>query len=87
MPGKRRKLVVLNDSGGWIYVERCLVVEGNPPEFFDLVGNVLAMEEVNHPVATLETAFQQEELTPLMVVQLNDVKRGCGGTEISETNG
>ena len=65
----------------------CLVIEGNPPEFFDLMGKVLAMEKMNHPVAALETAFQQEELTPLMVVQLNNVKRGCGGTEISETDG
>ena len=49
-------------------MERSLVVEGNPPEFFNLVGKVLAVEEVNHPVAALVTAFQQEELTPLMVV-------------------
>ena len=68
-------------------MERSLVVEGNPPEFFNLVGKVLAVEEVNHPVAALVTAFQQEELTPLLVVQLNNVERGCGGTEISETNG
>ena len=64
-----------------------MVVEGNPPEFFDLVGKVFTMEEMYHPVATLETTLQQEELTPLMVVQLNNVKRGCGGTEISETDG
>ena len=64
-----------------------LVVQRNPPEFFDFVGEVFAVEEVNHPVAALVTALQQEELTPLLVVQLNNVERGCGGTEISETNG
>ena len=68
-------------------MEGGLVVEGNPPEFFDLVGKMLTVKEMNHPVAALVAALQQEELTPLKVVQLNDVKRGCGGTEISETNG
>ena len=75
------------DDGGFVKVESRLVVNGNPPEFFDLVGEVFAVEEVNHPVAALIAAFQQEELTPLMVVQLNNVKRGCGGTEISKTDG
>ena len=84
---EKRLIVVLVDGHCGIKVEGGLVVQGNPPEFFDLVGEVLAMEEVNHPVAALETALQQEELTPLLVVQLNNVKRGCGGTEISETNG
>ena len=64
-----------------------LVIEGNPPKFFDLVGEVLAVEEMNHPVAALAAAFQQEELTPLMLIQLNDVERGSSGTEISEADG
>ena len=64
-----------------------LVIQWNPPEFFDLVGKVFAVEDVNHPVAALVAALQQEEFTPLMVVQLNNVKRRCGSTEISETNG
>jgi len=64
-----------------------LVIEGNPPKFFDLVCNVFTVEKMNHPVAALVAAFQQEELTPLLVVQLHDVKRGCGGTEISEADG
>ena len=98
MPGNRRKvqdgisanernLFSFRDGGGWVYVEGSLVVQGNPPEFFDLVGEVLAVEEMNHPVAALVAAFQQEEFTPLLVVQLHDVKRGCGGTEISEADG
>ena len=82
-----RNLFSFRDGGGWVYVENCLVVQGNPPEFFDLVGEVFAVEEMNHPVAALVAALQQEEFTPLLVVQLNNVKRGCGGTEISETNG
>ena len=64
-----------------------LVVQRNPPEFFDLMGEVFAVEEMNHLVATLETALHQEELTPLIIVQLHDVERGYGGTEISETDG
>lgn len=64
-----------------------MIIKRNPPEFFDLVRNVLTMEKMDHPVAALVTAFQQEELTPLGVVQLHDVKRGCGGTEISEADG
>ena len=98
MPGNRRKvqdgisanernLFSFRDGGGWIYMEGGLVVQGNPPEFFDLVGEVFAVEEMNHPVAALVTALQQEELTPLLVVQLNNVKRGCGGTEISKSDG
>ena len=75
------------DDGGFVKVESRLVVNGNPPEFFDLVGKVLAVEEVNHPVAALVAAFQQEEFTPLLVVQLHDVKRRCGGTRISEADG
>ena len=51
------------------------------------MGEVLTVEEVNHPVAALVAALQQEEFTPLLVVQLNNIERGCGGTEISETDG
>ena len=64
-------------------MESRLVVNGNPPEFFDLVGKVLTMEKMNHPIAALVTAFQEEELAPLMV----NVERGCVGAEISETDG
>ena len=80
-------LLMFTYSGRWIEVDGSLVVKRNPPEFFDLVGKVLTMEEMNHPIATLKTALQQEELTPLMVIQLNNIKRWRGGTEISETNG
>ena len=83
---EEESIVAFSDRGERIYTECRLVVQRNPPEFFDLVGEVLAVEEMNHPVAALVTALQQEELTPLLVVQLNNVKRGCGGTEISETN-
>ena len=82
-----RLIIVFGDGGRGIYMECRLVIQWNPPEFFDLVGKVLAVEEVNHPVAALVAALQQEELTPLLVVQLYNVKRGCGGTEISKTNG
>ena len=75
------------DDGGFVKVESRLVVNGNPPEFFDFVGEVLAVEEMNHPVAALIAALQQEEFTPLLVVQLHNVKRGCGGTRISEADG
>ena len=51
------------------------------------MGKVFEVEEMNHPVAALVAALQQEEFTPLLVVQLNNVERGCGGTEISETDG
>ena len=84
---EKRLIVVLVDGHCGIKVKGGLVVQRNPPEFFDLVGEVLTVEEMNHPVAALVAALQQEELTPLMVIQLNDVERGCGGTEISETNG
>ena len=95
MPGNRRKVQDgisangrnLFDSGALFGVEDGLVIQGDPPEFFDLVGKVFTVKEVNHPVAALVAALQQEELTPLLIVQLNNVKRGCGGTEISETNG
>ena len=40
-----------------------MVIEGNPPKFFDLVCNVFTVEKMNHPVAALVAAFQQEELT------------------------
>lgn len=46
------------DDGGFVKVESRLVVNGNPPEFFDLVGKVLAVEEMNHPVAALIAALQ-----------------------------
>ena len=84
---EKRLIVVLVEGHCGIKVKGGLVVQRNPPEFFDLMGEVFAVEEMNHPVAALVAALQQEELTPLLVVQLNDVKRGCGGTEISETNG
>ena len=84
---KEESLIVLVYDRGRIDMKRGLVVNGNPPEFFDLVGKVFAVEEMNHPVATLITAFQEEELAPLMVIQLHYVERGCGGTEISETDG
>ena len=64
-------LVVLVDDRERIDMKRGLVVNGNPPEFFDLLGKVLTMEEINHPVATLVTALQEEELTLLMIIQLN----------------
>ena len=83
---KESSIAFVNDSG-FVKMESRLVVNENPPEFFDLVGKVLTKEEINHPVATLVTAFQEKELTPLMVIQLHNVKRGCGGTEISETDG
>lgn len=67
-------LVVLVDDRERIDMKRGLVVNGNPPEFFDLLGKVLTMEEINHPVATLVTALQEEELTLLMIIQLNIIK-------------
>ena len=71
---KEESLVVLVDDGGFVKMESRLVVNGNPPEFFDLLGKVLTMEEINHPVATLVTALQEEELTLLMIIQLNIIK-------------
>ena len=65
---KGRILVVLVDDGGFVKVESRLVVNGNPPEFFYFVAEMLAIEEIDHPVAALVTAFQQEELTPLLIV-------------------
>ena len=82
-----RLIIVFDDGGGRSDLKGGLIVQGNPPEFFDLVGKVFTVEEVNHPVAALVAALQQEEFTPLLVVQLNNIERGCGGTEISETNG
>ena len=84
---EEKLVTVLDASCGRIKLKCRLVIQGNPPEFFDLVGEVFAVEEMNHPIAALVATLQQEELTPLLVVQLNNVKRGCGGTEISETNG
>ena len=84
---KEESLVALVDDGGFVKVESRLVVNGNPPKFFDLVAEMLAVEEIDHPLHAHKTALQQEEFTPLLVVQLHNVKRGCGGTEISETNG
>lgn len=77
---------MFSDCGSKVYVEHCLVVQRNPAEFFDFVGKVLTMEEINHPVATLVTVLQEEELAPLIVIQLHNVKRWCGGTEISKTD-
>ena len=71
---KEESLVAFMDDGGRINMKRGLVVNGNPPEFFDLMAEMLAVEEINHPLHAHETALQQEELTPLLVVQLHNVK-------------
>ena len=68
-------------------MEGRLVVNGNPPEFFYLVAEMLAVEEIDHPLHAHKTALQQEELTPLLVVQLHDIKRGSCGGIISESDG
>ena len=83
---KEESLVVLVNDDGFVKVESRLVVNGNPPKFFDLVTEVLTVEEIDHPLHALKTALQEEELAPLFVVQLNYVKRWCGGGVISETN-
>ena len=63
------------------------MVNGNPPKFFDLVAEMLAVEEIDHPLHAHKTALQKKELTPLFVVQLHNVKgRSCGGV-ISESDG
>ena len=54
---KEKSLIVLMDDRGRIDMKRGLVVEGNPPEFFDLMRNVLTTEKMNHPVAPFVTAF------------------------------
>lgn len=54
---KEESLVVLVDDRRRIDMKRGLVVEGNPPEFFDLMRNVLTTEKMNHPVAAFVTAF------------------------------
>ena len=84
---KEESLVVLVNDDGFVKVESRLVVNGNPPEFFDLMTEVLAVEEINHPLHAHKTALQQEELTPLFVVQLHNVKRGSCGCVISESDG
>lgn len=84
---KEESLIVLVDDRGRIDMKRGLIVEGNPPEFFDLVAEVLAVEEIDHPLHAHKTALQKKELTPLFVVQLHNIKRGgCGGV-ISESDG
>ena len=75
------------DNGGRANLESRLVVNGNPPEFFDLMTKVLAVEEIDHPLHAHKTALQQEELTPLFIVQLHDIKRGSCGGIISESDG
>ena len=65
---KEESLVALVDDGGFVKVESRLVVNGNPPELFDLVADVLAIEEIDHPFHAHKTALQQEELTPLLIV-------------------
>ena len=64
-----------------------LVTNWYPPEFFNLVSDVLTIKEVYHPLHAHKTALQQEELTPLLVVQLHDIKRGSCGGIISESDG
>ena len=71
---KEESLVVLVDDRGRIDMKRGLVVEGNPPEFFDLMTKVMTVEEIDHPLHAHKTALQQEELTPLLVVQLHNIK-------------
>jgi hypothetical protein len=84
---KKESLIAFVNDSGLVKMESRLVVNGNPPEFFDLVAEVLAIEEINHPLHAHKTALQQEELTPLLVIQLHNVKRGgCGGV-ISESDG
>jgi hypothetical protein len=84
---KEESLIVLVYDRGRIDMKRGLVVNGNPPEFFDFVAEVLTVEEIDHPFHAHKTALQQEELTPLLVVQLHDIKRrSCGGV-ISESDG
>jgi hypothetical protein len=80
-------LVVLMDDGRLVEMERRLIVNGNPPEFFDLMAEVLAVEEINHPLHAHKTAFQQKELAPLFVVQLHYIKRGSCGGVISKSDG
>lgn len=60
------------------------IQKGNPSEFFDLMTKVLTVEEIDHPFHAHKTALQEEELAPLMVVQLPNVERWCGSTELSE---
>lgn len=80
-------LVVLVNDDGFVKVKSRLVVNGNPPKFFDLVAEMLAVEEIDHPLHAHKTALQQEELTPLFVVQFHNVKRGSCGSVISESDG
>ena len=84
---KEESLIAFVNDSGFVKMESRLVVNGNPPEFFDLMAEVLAVEEIDHPVHAHKTALQEEELAPLFVVQLNDVKRWCGGGVISESDG
>ena len=55
---KEESLVALVDDGGFVKVESRLVVNGNPPEFFDLMAEVLAVEEIDHPLHAHKTALQ-----------------------------
>ena len=84
---KEESLVVLVYDRGRIDMKRGLVVNGNPPEFFYFVAEVLAVEEIDHPLHAHKTALQKKELTPLLVVQLHYIKRGSCGGVISESDG
>lgn len=84
---KEESLVAFVDDGRLVEMERRLIVNGNPPEFFDLMTEVLTVEEIDHPLHAHKTAFQQKELAPLFVVQLHYIKRGSCGGVISEADG
>ena len=84
---KEESLIVLVDDRERIDMKRGLVVNGNPPEFFDLMAEVLAVEEIDHPLHAHKTALQKKELTLLFVVQLHNIKRGSCGGVISESDG
>ena len=55
---KEESLVALVDDGGFVKVESRLVVNGNPPEFFYFVAEMLAIEEIDHPLHAHKTALQ-----------------------------
>ena len=84
---KEESLIVLVYDRGRIDMKRGLVVNGNPPEFFDLMTEVLTVEEIDHPFHAHKTALQKKELTLLFVVQLHNVKGRSCGSVISESDG
>ena len=55
---KEESLIVLVDDRERIDMKRGLVVNGNPPEFFDLMAEVLTVEEIDHPFHAHKTALQ-----------------------------